>query len=200
MAARSNQAVIRSDCALVVVDGHEGLTDGDKRTMKLAHDEGKALVIAINKWDLVEPPDGNVYQVTDEKKVLLKQIRDEMPETKYANIRFTSAKESRGLERLLDEVLVAVEGWNFRLSTGELNRLIQEAMFDRPYTSKGRALKVYYCTQVSTRPPTFVLFCNDDELMHFSYNRYLENCLRKVYPLPGTPVRIIARKRKSDKE
>lgn len=198
MAARATQAVGRAHCALVVVDGEEGLTDGDKRTMKLSHDEGRSLVVAINKWDMVEPPDGNVNQMTVEKKVFLKQLADEMPETKYAHTKFTSAKEDKGLEKLLDEVLLAVESWNFRLSTGALNRLIQEAMFARPYTSKGKELKVYYSTQVAARPPTFVLFCNDPEFLHFSYMRYLENCLRKVYPMPGTPIRIIARARKRE--
>jgi len=198
MAARSNQAVMRSDAVLVVVDGSEGLTDGDKRTMKLSHDEGKALVIAVNKWDLVEPPDGEVTRITAAKKELLKTIRNEIPETSYAQVRFTSAKEAKGLEKLLDEVLIAVDSWSFRLSTGQLNKLIQDALFERPYSSKGKVLKVLYATQVSSRPPTFVLFCNDPELMHFSYRRYLENRLRKQYPLPGTPIRIIARSRRKE--
>lgn len=198
MAARSNQAVMRSEAVMVVVDGEEGITDGDKRTMKLSHDEGKALVIAINKWDLVEPPDGEVTKLTPAKKELLKTLRNEMPEVSYAQVRFTSAKEAKGLEKLLDEVLIALDSWNFRLSTGQLNKLIQDAIFERPFTSKGKIFKVYYATQVSTSPPTFVLFCNDPELLHFSYRRYLENRLRKQYPLHGTPVRIMARPRRKE--
>ncbi|MBL8048836.1 MAG: ribosome biogenesis GTPase Der [Chthonomonas sp.] len=200
MAHRSRQAVERSQCALVVCDGEEGLTDGDKRTMKLAHDEGRALVVAVNKWDMVEPPDGAITQMTPAKKEFLRNMVNEMPETRYAHARFTSAKEEKGLEKLLDEVLVAVESWNFRLGTGQLNKLIQDAAFARPYTTKGKQLKIYYVTQVSARPPTFILFVNDDELAHFSYLRYLENCLRKVYPLPGTPIRMIARARRRDEE
>lgn len=198
MAHRSNQAVARSQCALVVVDGEEGLTDGDKRTMKLAHDEGRALVVGVNKWDIVEPPDGEINQLTPAKKEFLRQLGNEIPETRYANARFTSAKEEKGLEKLLDEVLVAVESWNFRLGTGQLNKLINDAAFARPYTSKGKQLKIYYVTQVAARPPTFILFVNDLDLAHFSYLRYLENCLRKVYPLPGTPIRMIARARRRD--
>lgn len=201
MALRSTRAIERADCALLVIDGHEGLTDQDKRVAKVAHDEGKALVLAVNKWDMVEPPDGKPRQISPEKKRLIKIIRNETPEWDYAQIAFTSAKESAGLDPVLDAVNAAVENWNFRISTGQLNRLIQEAMFARPYTSKGRQLRVYYVTQASTRPPTFVLFCNDPDLMHFSYKRYLENQIRKVYPLPGTPIRIIARSsRKEDEE
>lgn len=200
MAHRATQAVGRSNCALVVVDGEEGLTDGDKRTMKLSHDEGRALVVAINKWDLVEPPDGEVNTITPAKKEFLRQLANEIPETRYAKARFTSAQEVKGLEKLLDEVLVATDSWNFRLNTGQLNRLVQEATFERPYTSKGRVLKVFYATQVATRPPTFVLFVNDPDLVHFSYLRYLENCIRKVYPLPGTPIRIHARARRRETE
>ncbi len=201
MALRSTRAIERSDCALVVIDGKEGLTDQDKRVAKVAHDEGKALVLAVNKWDLVEPPDGLPRQMSPEKKRLIKIIRNETPEWEYAQIAFTSAKESAGLDPVLDAVHAAVENWNFRISTGQLNRLIQEAMFARPYTSKGKQLRVYYSTQASTRPPTFVLFCNDPELMHFSYKRYLENQIRKVYPLPGTPIRIVTRSsRKEDEE
>lgn len=196
MALRSTQAISRADCALVVVDGIEGLTDGDKRTMKMSHDEGKALVIAVNKWDEREPPDGDVHKITDLKRSFIKTIRNENPEVSYAPIVFTSAKESTGLSKVLDQVLIAVESWNFRLSTGALNRLIADATFERPYTSKGKALKIYYCTQVSSRPPTFVLFVNDPDLCHFSYMRYIENQFRKLYPLPGTPVRILARARK----
>ncbi len=200
MALRSSRAIERCDCALVMVDGSEGLTDGDKRIMRMAHDEGRALVVAVNKWDLKEPPDGEPGKQSLIKKDMIKIIRDEMPECSYAPIRFTSAKESSGLNAVLDTMMMALENWSFRISTGQFNRLIQEAMFSRPYTSKGRNLKVYYATQASTTPPTFILFCNDPELMHFSYKRYLENQIRKHYTLEGTPIRLItrARARKDD--
>ncbi|MBS1706196.1 MAG: ribosome biogenesis GTPase Der [Armatimonadetes bacterium] len=198
MALRSAQALERAQCALVLVDGSEGLTDGDKRTMKLSHDEGRALVIAVNKWDMVEPPDGNCRQMTDAKKELLRTIRNEIPEVRYAPISFTSAQEANGLERVMDNVIQATHSWNFRIPTGPLNRLIQDATYERPYSSKGKLLKIYYCAQVATRPPTFVLFCNDPDLVHFSYLRYLENRLRQDFPLVGTPIRMEPRARKSE--
>lgn len=193
MVDRANKAIDRADCALVVIDGSEGLTDGDKRIMKLAHDAGKAVVFAVNKWDVVEPPDGHPRTKSPVKKEFLKVISNEIPELSYATAAFTSAKESAGLAPVLEEVLRAQEAYNFRVSTGQLNRLIQEAVFARPYTTKGKALKIYYATQVSTRPPTFVLFCNDPEILHFSYQRYLLNKIREAFPLEGTPVRINAK-------
>lgn len=200
MVDRAQKAIDRSDCALIVVDGSEGLTDGDKRIMKLAHDAGKACVFAVNKWDTVEPPDGQPKAQSDVKKAFLKVISNEIPELAYATAAFTSAKESAGLEPVLDEVLRAQQAFNFRVSTGQLNRLIQDAVFSRPLTSKGKALKIYYATQVATRPPTFVLFCNDPELLHFSYQRYLMNKIREAFPLEGTPVRIRTKNSHGPKE
>ena len=191
MVNRAQKAIERADCALIVVDGSEGLTDGDKRVMKLAHDSGKACVFAVNKWDTKEPPDGQPRRPSDLKKDFLKTISDEIPELAYATAAFTSATEASGLEPVLDEALKAVEAYNFRVSTGQLNRLIQDAAFARPYTSKGKALKIYYATQVAARPPTFALFCNDPEVMHFSYQRYLLNKIREAFPLAGTPVRLV---------
>lgn len=193
MVNRAQKAIERSDCAMVVVDGSEGLTDGDKRIAKLAFDQGKACVFAINKWDTQEPPDGYPRKRSPEKKEMIQIIHNELPELSYAKIAFTSATESAGLEPVLDAAIQAVENYSFRLSTGQLNRLIQDALFSRPYTTKGKALKIYYSTQVSTRPPTFALFCNDPDLMHFSYERYLINKIREQYPLEGTPIKIVAR-------
>jgi GTP-binding protein len=167
--------------------------------MKLAHDAGKACVFAVNKWDVKEPPDGLPKKKTLLKKDFLRIISDEVPELGYAVTGFTSAKESAGLEPILDEVIKAQEAYSFRVSTGQLNRLIQEAVFSRPYTTKGRALKIYYSTQVSTRPPTFALFCNDPTILHFSYERYLMNKIRAAFPLEGTPVRLIARASHKDR-
>jgi GTP-binding protein len=193
MVNRAEKAIGRSVCAMVVVDGEEGLTDGDKRVMKLAHDAGKACVIAVNKWDVKEPPNGQPRKNTQIKKDFVKIIRNEIPELAYAPVVFTSAKENAGLEPALDTVLSALESYNFRISTGQLNRLIQDAIFDKPHVTHGRQFKVYYATQVSTAPPTFVLFCNNPDLMHFSYQRYLLNKIRGLFPLQGTPIRLFAR-------
>ncbi|MCC7230445.1 MAG: ribosome biogenesis GTPase Der [Fimbriimonadaceae bacterium] len=193
MVNRAEKAIARCDCALVVIDGNEGLTDGDKRIAKIAYDAGKACVFAVNKWDTKEPPDGEPRRKTPLKKDMAKIIHDNLPELEYAKIAFTSAKESAGLEPVLDAAIQAVENYSFRLSTGQLNRLIQDACFSRPYTSKGRALKIYYSTQVTARPPTFALFCNDPDLLHFSYERYLINKIREKYPLEGTPIKIKVR-------
>ena len=148
-------------------------------------------MLCINTWDLKEPPAGHPRSLTPIKKDIVKIIRNEFPEIAYAAVCFTSAKESAGLEPALEEVLKALESYNFRIATGPLNRLVQDAVYSRPYTTKGRALKVYYATQVSTRPPTFAIFVNDRDLMHFSYERYLMNQIRATYPLEGTPVRMV---------
>lgn len=190
MVDRAKKAIERAECALVLIDGQEGLTDGDKRVAKVAHDAGKAVVWAVNKWDMQEPPDGQPRVKSPIKKDFLRILHNEVPELAYAPATFTSAKESAGLQPVLDNVLKAVENFSFRIATGVLNRLIQEAAFERPYSSKGRPLKIYYATQVSTRPPTFLLFVNDPELVHFSYERYLLNKIRAAYPLEGTPIRI----------
>ncbi|RYG33896.1 ribosome biogenesis GTPase Der, partial [bacterium] len=178
----------------------EGLTDGDKRIMKIAHDAGKAAVFAVNKWDTQEPPDGQPRVKSLLKKDFLKIVQNETPEMAYATAAFTSAQESAGLEPVLEEVMRAVEAFSFRISTGRLNRLVQEAAFTRPYTSKGKRLKIYYATQVTTRPPTFALFVNDPELLHFSYQRYIMNKIREAYPLEGTPIRVVARASHKERE
>jgi GTPase len=201
MVNRAQKAIDRCDCAMIVINGEEGLTDGDKRVMKLAHDAGKAVVFAVNKWDVQEPPNGLPRKQTPIKKDFTKIIRNEVPELAYAPIVYTSAKENAGLEPALDTVLSALESYNFRISTGQLNRLVQDAIFDRPHITHGRQFKVYYSTQVSTAPPTFVLFCNDPDLMHFSYQRYLLNQIRNLFPLQGTPIRLFARSsHKKDEE
>lgn len=200
MVNRATRALERADCALVIVNGVEGLTDGDKRIAKLAHDANKACVFVINKWDVVEPGDKLTNTKSPAKKDMIKTLRDQVPELSYAPIVFTSAIEGLGLEPVLRTVLAALENYSFRISTGALNRLIQDAMFRRPYSSKGRAFKVYYSTQISTRPPTFVLFCNNPDFMHFSYQRYLENQLREKHPLQGTPIRIFTRSSHERKE
>lgn len=194
MVQRAQRAIERAECALLVVDGQEGLTDGDKRVAKLSYDLGKPLVIVANKWDLVEPPTGDLGKNTPTKKEFVRLVHNELPEMRYASVRFSSALEEKGLDGIMNAVFKAVESWSFRASTGLLNRIVQDAQFDKPLTRKGRPAKVKYVTQAETRPPTFVMFCNDPELVHFSYLRYLENKIREQLPLEGTLVRIVARK------
>ena len=190
MVDRAQKAIDRAECSVVIVDGKEGLTDGDKRIAKLAHDSGKACVFAVNKWDLVEPPFGDIGRRSPIKKDFARILYEETPELAYAPVVFTSAQEGKGLEPVLDAVIRSVENFSFRISTGVFNRLIADAVLARPYSRNGRALKIYYSAQVSTKPPTFALFCNDPELFHFSYQRYILNKIRAKYPLEGTPVRL----------
>ncbi len=194
---RAQQAVERAECALLVIDGEEGLTDGDKRVAKFSHDAGKPLVIAVNKWDRVEPPTGDLGKTSPEKKRLLQIIRNELPECSYAPVRFTSALESTGMEGVMKAVFLSVENWSLRIPTGRLNRLVQDAVFEKPLTRKGINFKIRYVTQAETRPPTFVMFCNNVDLFHFSYQRFIENRIRAAFPLEGTPIRIVGRKSSS---
>ncbi|MBL8066858.1 MAG: ribosome biogenesis GTPase Der [Armatimonadetes bacterium] len=200
MVLRAQRALERAECALVVIDGQEGLTDGDKRVAKMSLEMGKPLVIAVNKWDLIEPPTGQLGKTTEAKKEFTRQIRAEIPEMDYAVIRFTSAQEASGMDGVMKAVFTAVDNWKFRAPTGPLNRLIQDAQFDKPLTRKGQPFKIKFATQAESMPPTFVLFCNNPDLFHFSYQRYIENQLRKKFPLPGTPIRIVSRKSGEDRE
>lgn len=194
MVLRASRALERAECALLVVDGDEGLADGDKRVAKASHELGKPLVIVVNKWDLCEPPDGNLGKTTPLKKEITRDIYKDLPECDYAPVRFTSALEEKGMDGVMKAVFASVENWKMRIPTGKLNRLIQDATFDKPLTRKGKPLRIYYVTQPAVRPPTIVLFVNDPELLHFSYLRYLENRIRREFPLEGTPLRLIVRK------
>lgn len=202
MAMRAQTAIRRADCALLVVDGVEGLTDGDKRVAKMAHDEGKPFVIAVNKWDEREPPDGNLGNRSPLKKDFENIIRNELVDAPWAPIRFTSALEESGLEGVMNAVKLAVANWSYRMPTPQLNKLVQDAVYDRPLVRKGKELRVYYATQPDTKPPTFVFFVNNPDLVHFSYQRYLENCIRKVEPLIGTPINVVIRasRRRDDED
>ncbi len=190
MVMRAEVAMSRADVAMIVVDGSEGLTDGDKRIGKSAHVAGRACVIVVNKWDLVEPPDGRPKKRGKLKTEFAQLVRDEFPDLSYAPIAFTSASCGTGLEAALDTALEAEQNHNFRVPTGSLNRIIRDAVYERPYSRKGKALKIYYVTQATTAPPRFILFVNNPDLVHFSYKRYLENRIRKEFPLEGTPIRI----------
>lgn len=182
---RAVRAIERADVALTIIDAAEGLADGDKRVAGMAHEAGKASVVVVNKWDLVKGVQMHDYA---------KNIRDEAPFMNYASIAFSSAKIGRGIKSVLETAIVAAHNHAMRLSTGEINRIIQDAVDSHPLTQKGKQLKIYYSTMVAVKPPTIILFTNDPTMLHFSYQRYLENQIRKVHPYEGTPIRIFARK------
>lgn len=193
MVLRAERAMARSDVAMIVMDGSEGITDGDKRIAKSAHDLGRACVLCVNKWDLVEPPDGRPNVRSPQKKHFAKQVRNEFPELNYAPICYTSATCGTGLEAALSTCIEAAENQHFRIPTGALNRIVRDAVFARPLTRKGKPFRIYYVTQGGTAPPTFIFFCNNPELAHFSYQRYLQNCIRGEFPMEGTPIKLAFR-------
>lgn len=201
MVHRATGAIEKCDCAVVIVDAHDGITDGDKRVAKLAHDEGKAVVIVINKWDLIraEDPDDPLHE-KGRRKGFHNELTRQFPELAYATLCFVSAKENTGLETVLEAVLKTMDSYSFRVATGPLNRVIGDAVYEKPLSRKGRLLKIYYSTQVRTRPPSFALFCNDPDLVHFSYLRYLERKLREAFPLNGTQIRLLLRSSHEKKE
>lgn len=190
---RSMQAIERADVALVVLNGEEGITEQDKHIAGYAHEAGRASIFVVNKWDAVEKDDKTMQQFTQ-------KIRDHFLFMPYAPAVFVSAKTKQRLQRLLPLVDHVAEQHAMRVPTSVLNDIIADAVaYNPPPTEKGRRLRVKYITQVAVKPPTFLLFVNDPELMHFSYERYLENRIRAAFPFEGTPVRIGVR-RKSDGE
>ncbi len=190
---RAERALQRTDVALVAVDAQIGLTHGDRRIAQLAEQAGRALVWAINKWDLVEPPNGNLTKTTPAKRDFIRMVRQSAKGLDYVPVVFVSALLGKGIEALLDTAMTVADFHSMRVGTGELNRLIAEAVYERPYSRKGKLLKIYYATMAEVRPPTVVLFVNDPEIVHFSYLRYLENVLRKRYEYVGTPIRWVVR-------
>jgi GTP-binding protein len=191
---RAFGAIERCDVALTLIDAGAGLTDQDKRIAGRAHEEGKAQVLVVSKWDL-RAPEG-----TDDKeeKMLMqdfaRQVQAWLPEISYAPVAFVSALERKGIEALVQTAVGAAEQHAFRFQTAVLNRIVEEATWDRPLSRRGKQLKVYYATQVGTRPPTLALFVNDPELAHFSHLAYLRNQIRARVPLTGTPIRLLVRK------
>lgn len=186
---RSLRAVDRCDVAVTVLDATQGVTEQDKRIAGYAHDNGKASLVVINKWDLVEKDGRTMNRFTE-------TIREELVFMRYAPLLFTSALTGQRVNRVLELVSYVAEQHNMRISTGNLNSLIREAVLHNPPPGyKGRRLKVYYATQGGVKPPTFILFVNDKGLVHFSYPRYLENQLRQTYGFEGTPLRLIFRER-----
>ena len=203
---RAFGAIDRCDVAVVIIDGVEGVTDQDKRILGYAHENGRGIVIAVNKWDEVlnrerrrlQLPEG-VQLGTKERQKLIEDattdVRQELVFAAYAPIVFISALKRKGVEELLGTVVEVSEQHAMRIPTAELNRLIGEAQFERPASRRGRQLKIFYATQVKVQPPTFVLFVNNAELVHFSTERYLENRIRERFSLEGTPIRIKVRER-----
>lgn len=194
---RAKTAIERCHVGVVVIDAAEGLADGDKRVAGFANEAGRACVIVVNKWDLVDPAIAEGKRPNRDMILEFTQhIRDEMPFVHYAPLVFTSARERFSVEEVLDTALEAAANYAHRIPTGELNRLLRDAVEAHPLTRSGRQLKVYYATMPRVQPPTILMFVNDPELIHFSYLRYLENRLRDTYPLEGTP--LILRPRKAE--
>jgi len=188
---RAVRALERADVAVIVVDAADGLCDGDKRAAGFAHEAGRACVLAVNKWDLIEG---------EAMRDFADDLKRQVPFLDYAPVVFTSAKTGMGVSAAVDTALDAASNHSLRIPTGELNRLIQEAFDARPYARRGKELKIKYATMGEVKPPTIVLFVNDPELAHFSYVRYLENRIRKEYSYEGTPIRLIVRKAKKERK
>ncbi len=190
---RAHMAVERADVCLLMIDGGTGITEQDEKIAGIAHEAGKASIIVVNKWDTVEK-DNNTVNRFNEK------IRTALAYMPYAPIVYVSAMTGQRIHTLYDHNKYVHNQANTRISTGMLNDVLAEAtMKVQPPSDKGKRLKIYYMTQISVAPPTFVLFCNDVELFHFSYQRYIENCLRQTFGFSGTPIRLIIRM-KGDKE
>lgn len=186
---RSKAAVERADVCLILIDGTEGLTEQDERIAGLAHEAGKPSVIVVNKWDAVEKDNGTVKAFED-------KIRTGLAYMSYAPIMFVSAKTGQRVGKLFELINRIYEQSCMRISTGMLNDVLSDAVMRvQPPTDKGRRLKIYYITQTAVKPPVFVIFCNDAELFHFSYQRYIENQIREVFGFYGTPIVITVRQR-----
>ncbi|HET7629248.1 MAG TPA: ribosome biogenesis GTPase Der [Bacillales bacterium] len=187
---RAKKAIERSDVALVVLDGEQGIIDQDKKIAGFALDAGRGIVIVVNKWDAVDNKDNHTMREFE------KDIRKQFPFLDFAPIVFVSAKTKQRVHKLLPVINQVDENHSLRIKTSVLNDVVLDAVTMNPTpTRKGRRLKISYATQVSVKPPTFVLFVNDPELMHFSYERYLENEIRKAFGFQGTPIRIFTRKK-----
>ena len=190
---RATMAIDRADVCLILIDATEGVTEQDTKVAGMAHEAGKASIIVVNKWDLVDKDDKTMAQMTED-------IRRDLAYMTYAPILFISAKTGQRVEKLFDLIDYVSNQAAFRVTTGMLNTVLADAQTRvQPPTDKGRRLKIYYMTQVGVNPPHFVVFCNDRRLFHFSYQRYLENCIRSTFGLEGTPI-ILSIREKGDKE
>ena len=187
---RTVTAVERADVVIVVIDAMEGVTEQDAKIAGIAHERGKGIVIAVNKWDAVEKNDKTIYEFT-------RRVREILSFMPYAEILFISAQTGQRLPKLFETIDMVIANQTLRVQTGVLNEIVAEAVaMQQPPSDRGRRLKIFYVTQVSVKPPTFVIFVNDKELMHFSYTRYLENRIRDTFGFKGTSLKFIIRERK----
>ena len=191
---RAKMAVERADVCILVIDANEGITEQDEKIAGLAHEAGKATIVAVNKWDLVDKDNTTTNAFN-------KKIGDALSYMSYAPILYISAMTGQRVGKLFEQINYVHNQTNMRISTGMLNDVLADAVSRvQPPSDKGRHLKIYYMTQISVAPPTFVLFANSIELFHFSYQRYIENCLRNTFGFRGTPIRLIVRQRGADNE
>ena len=189
---RTVSAVERADVVLMVIDATEGVTEQDAKIAGIAHDRGKGIIIVVNKWDAIEKNDKTMKEFENE----VRRVLSFMP---YAEIMYVSAVTGQRLPKLFDVIDMVIENQTLRIATGVLNEIITEAVaLQQPPSDKGKRLKIYYTTQVSVKPPTFVIFVNDKQLMHFSYTRYLENKIRDTFGFKGTSLKFIIRERKEN--
>lgn len=191
---RTVSAVERADVVVVVIDAMEGVTEQDAKIAGIAHERGKGVIVAVNKWDLVEKTDKTMNEYT-------KKLKDVLSFMPYAEFLFISAVSGQRLPKLFDLIDTVIQFHCLRIATGVLNEILAEAIaLQQPPTDKGRRLKIYYMTEVSVKPPTFLLFVNSKKLMHYSYTRYIENKLREAFGFRGTPLKFIIRERKENEE
>lgn len=187
---RTVSAVERADVVILVIDAVEGVTEQDAKIAGIAHDRGRGIIIAVNKWDLIEKDNHTVRKFTED-------IRDILSFMPYAEIIFISAMTGQRIPKIFDVLDMVIQNQQMRVQTGVLNDILAEAVaMQQPPSDKGRRLKIYYMTQVSIKPPTFVIFVNDKKLMHFSYTRYLENKIREAFGFKGTSLKFFIRERK----
>ena len=191
---RTVTAVERADVVLMVIDATEGVTEQDAKIAGIAHERGKGIIIVVNKWDAIEKHDKTMNEYE-------KQIRETLAYMPYAEIMYVSAETGQRLNKLYDMIDMVMENQTLRVATGVLNEIMAEAVaLQQPPSDKGKRLKLYYITQVSVKPPTFVIFVNDKELMHFSYTRYLENKIREAFGFRGTSLKFFIRERKEKEQ
>lgn len=187
---RTVTAVERADIVIMMIDATEGVTEQDAKIAGIAHERGKGIIIAVNKWDAIEKDDKTIYKFTD-------KVRQTLSFMNYAEIVFISAQTGQRIDKMFDLIDMVIENHSMRIQTGVLNEILTEAVaMKQPPSDKGKRLRIFYMTQVSVKPPTFVMFINDKKLMHFSYTRYIENQIRNTFGFKGTPIHFIARERK----
>lgn len=190
MIVRTVSAVERADIVILLIDALEGVTEQDAKIAGIAHERGKGIIIAVNKWDALEKDDKTIYRFTEK----VRQILSFMP---YTEITFISAKTGQRIGKLYELIDMVEQNQSMRVATGVLNEIMAEAVaLQQPPSDKGKRLRLYYITQVAVKPPTFVIFVNDKQLMHFSYTRYIENKIRDTFGFKGTPLHFIIRERK----